>query len=139
MIMVVKHEEKELVALVVSRLLATVDTSEPGTSLPRELLVSLHSVLGGPLLFSALHLIDKGAVKVLVGRISGKKVVQGDSGFCYYLLPSAHYCPCPAYQHAVLGRGALACKHLIAVRLATGLRIHQVSKLVQFRESLKVG
>ena len=42
----------------------------------RELLVSLHSVLGGPLLFSALHLIDKGAVKVLVGRISGKKVVQ---------------------------------------------------------------
>ena len=42
----------------------------------RELLVSLHCVLGGPLLFSALHLIDKGAVKVLVGRISGKKVVQ---------------------------------------------------------------
>ena len=42
----------------------------------RELLVSLHSVLGGPLLSSALHLIDKGAVKVLVGRISGKKVVQ---------------------------------------------------------------
>ena len=35
MIMVVKHEEKELVALAVSRLLATVDTSEPGTSLPR--------------------------------------------------------------------------------------------------------
>ena len=101
-------------------------------------------MLGGPLLFSALHLIDKGAVKVLVGRISGKKVVQvqvnwnknfceifngsvqGDSGFCYYLLPQAHYCPCPAYQHSVLGRGALACKHLLAVRLATGLRIHQV-------------
>ena len=88
----VKNEEKELVALAISRLLATVDTSEPGTSLRRcsdqhfsrlstffffrEVLVSLHSVLGGPLLFSALRLIDKGAVKVLVGRISGKKVVQ---------------------------------------------------------------
>ena len=45
-------------------------------SFSRELLVSLHSVLGGQLLFSALHLIDKGAVKVLIGRISGKKVVQ---------------------------------------------------------------
>ena len=33
--MMVKHEEKELVALAISRLLATVDTSEPGTSLPR--------------------------------------------------------------------------------------------------------
>ena len=90
--MMMKHEEKDLVTLAISRLLSTVDTCEPGTSLPRcaillflilsasfffrELLVSLHSVLGGPLLFSALHLIDKGAVKVLVGRISGKKVVQ---------------------------------------------------------------
>ena len=33
--MMVKHEEKELVALAISRLLATVDTSEPGTSLRR--------------------------------------------------------------------------------------------------------
>jgi len=117
-----------------------VDTCEPGTSLPRELLVSLHSVLGGTLLFSALHLIDKAAVKVLVGRISGKKVVQvqGDSGCCYYLLPYAHYCPCPAYQHAVLGRGALACKHLLAVRLATGLRIHQEERVDEDRLLLAV-
>ena len=33
--MMVKHEERELVALAISRLLATVDSSEPGASLPR--------------------------------------------------------------------------------------------------------
>ena len=87
-----KHEEKDLVALAISRLLAAVDKSDQGAALPRfsnqfysdlvsfavfrELLVSLHCALGGPLLLSALHLIDKEAVKVLVGRISGKKVVQ---------------------------------------------------------------
>lgn len=125
------HEDEQLVSLAISRLLSTLDDLEPGASLPRELLVSLHCVLGGSLLPSALRLVDKGAVKMLIGRGSGKKVVQveGDSGLFYYLFPSSHYCPCPAYQHGVLGRGELACKHLLAASLATGLKIHQEERV----------
>ena len=78
-------EDEQLVSLAISRLLSTLDDLEPGASLPRccsqsvivksltfilfstglhqfffrELLVSLHCVLGGSLLPSALRLVDK--------------------------------------------------------------------------------
>ena len=129
--MMAGHEDEQLVSLAISRLLSTLDDLEPGASLPRccsqsvivksltvilfstgphqfffrELLVSLHCVLGGSLLPSALRLVDKvfvttrrpfevfltaslmrnfadqGAVKMLIGRGSGKKVVQVEVEF----------------------------------------------------------
>ena len=83
--MMAGHEDEQLVSLAISRLLSTLDDLEPGASLPRccsqsvivksltvilfsigphqfffrELLVSLHCVLGGSLLPSALRLVDK--------------------------------------------------------------------------------
>ena len=65
--------------------------------------------------------------------------VQGSRGLVYFLIRGQHYCPCPAYLFSVLGKGELACKHLLATELALATQKFaleivtdgQLSKLIQ--------
>ena len=70
-------EERELVSLATSRLLATVDrVGEEGGQVAREVLLGLQATLGKALLAAALDLVDREAVKLVEGRLSGRRVVQ---------------------------------------------------------------
>ena len=118
-----------LLPLTISRLMVTTgqSVSTDTTSLPRELLLALHSVFGS-LLSPALDLVDRGAVTLVRGEEGGREVVtvRGSGGLRYTLLRGSHYCPCPSYQYSVVGRGAIACKHLLAVRLALVMQRNNV-------------
>ena len=62
-------EERELVALATSRLLATLDrVGEEGGPVAREVLLGLQATLGRALLAAALDLVDREAVRLLEGR-----------------------------------------------------------------------
>ena len=70
-------EERELVSLATSRLLATVDrVGEEGGQVAREVLLGLQATLGKALLAAALDLVDREAVKLVEGRLSERRVVQ---------------------------------------------------------------
>ena len=112
---------------IMSRLMMTAGQSvskDSNTSLPRELLLALHSVFGS-VLSPALDLVDRGAVTLVKGQVRGKEV-RGSGGLRYTLLKGSHYCPCPSYQYKVVGRGDMVCKHLLAVRLSLAMQRNNV-------------
>jgi predicted nucleic acid-binding Zn finger protein len=108
----------------------SVSDMETTTSLPRELLLALHSIFGS-LLSPALDLVDRGAVTLVRGEEGGREVitVRGSGGLRYTLLRGSHYCPCPSYQYRVVGRGDITCKHLLAVRLAMAMQRNNVENV----------
>jgi len=116
-------EDASLVPTLISRLLATTArhfaSPVAPTSFPAELLLALHSVFGSRLA-AALDIVDRGGVMVYRGENGGRAVavVTGSRGLRYTLPHTGHFCPCPAWQYMALGRGATACKHLLALRLA---------------------
>ena len=120
-----------MLSMIISRLITTlgesVSTVEKNTSLPKELLLALHSVFGS-VLSPALDLVDRGAVTLMRGEERGREVVtvRGSGGMRYTLLMGSHYCPCPSYQYRVVGRGDMVCKHLLAVRLALAMQRNNV-------------
>ena len=93
------------------------------SEISKDLLLSLHSIFGS-ILVPALDLVDRMAVTLVRGEESGREViiVRGSNGLKYTLLKNCHYCPCPAYQYKVVGRGDITCKHLLAVRLAMAMQ-----------------
>ena len=68
-------------------------------SIPREILVGLHSILGD-VVISALDLVDRRSVYLLSESEGPRAVylVQGSRGVKYNVKKFSHYCSCPSFQ-----------------------------------------
>merc|ERR1711946_88947 len=91
----------------IKSLLASVEhhcRKDPSRPLPSELFIGLYSVFG-PVLSSALELLDRRSVTVYSARESGRRVavVCGSTGLRYPLTLRGQHCPCPAHQYTVMG------------------------------------